>query len=96
MARDGNPSMRRRLKLTSLVLISQMLLIALAIAWLVHMTIIAVYGAIYFIERNPLILWAEIGAAAVITIFGIYVLVTQIQRLGERRRVDRGRDGRYK
>lgn len=81
--------MRRRLKFTSVVLISQMLLIALAIAWLVHMIVIAVYGAVYFIERDPFILWIEIGASLLITLFAVFVLTMQIKRLSERRRNDR-------
>lgn len=81
--------MRRRLKFTSVVLISQMLLIALAIAWLVHMIVIAAYGAVYFIQRDPLILWIEITASLIITLFAIFVLTLQIKRLGERRRNDR-------
>lgn len=87
---DNKPlSMRRRLKFTSVVLVSQILLIALAIAWLVHMIVIAVYGAVYFIERDPLMIWIEISASALITLFAIFVLVMQIRRLGERRRNDR-------
>lgn len=82
-------SMRRRLKFTTVVLISQMLLIALAIAWLVHMIVIAAYGAVYFIQRDPIILWIEISASLVITLFAIFVLTLQIKRLGERRRNDR-------
>jgi quinol-cytochrome oxidoreductase complex cytochrome b subunit len=66
-----------------------MLLIALAIAWLVHMIVIAVYGAVYFIEREPLVLWIEICASLLITLFAIFVLTMQIKRLGERRRNDR-------
>jgi len=81
--------MRRRLKFSSVVLVSQMLLIALAIAWLVHMVVIATYGSVYFIERDPMILWAEISASAIIMIFAIYVLAIQIRRLGERRGTDR-------
>lgn len=81
--------MRRRLKFTTVVLISQMLLIALAIAWLVHMIVIAAYGEVYFIEREPLILWIEISASLLITLFAVFVLVLQIRRLGERRRNDR-------
>jgi|GEM_PF-2519031 len=84
-------SMRRRLKFTTVVLISQMLLIALAIAWLIHMIVIAAYGAVYFIEREPLILWIEIGASLIITLFAIFVLTIQIRRLSERRRDDRDR-----
>jgi len=82
-------SMRRRLKFTTIVLVSQMLLIALAIAWLVHMIVIAIYGAVYFIEREPLILWVEISASALITFFAVFVLTIQIRRLSERRRSDR-------
>jgi len=84
-------SMRRRLKFTTVVLVSQMLLIALAIAWLVHMIVIAAYGAVYFIERDPLILWIEISASIIITLFAIFVLTVQIRRLSERRRDDRDR-----
>jgi ABC-type nickel/cobalt efflux system permease component RcnA len=87
---DNKPlSMRRRLKFTSVVLISQMLLIALAIAWLVHMIVIAAYGAVFFIERDPLILWIEISASLLITLFAVFVLIQQIKRLSERRRNDR-------
>lgn len=89
---DNKPlSMRRRLKFTTVVLVSQMLLIALAIAWLVHMIVIAAYGAVYFIERDPLVLWIEISASLVITLFAIFVLTMQIRRLSERRRNDRDR-----
>ena len=89
---DNKPlSMRRRLKFTTVVLVSQMLLIALAIAWLVHMIVIAAYGAVYFIERDTLVLWIEISASLVITLFAIFVLTMQIRRLSERRRNDRDR-----
>jgi ABC-type nickel/cobalt efflux system permease component RcnA len=86
--------MRRRLRFSTLILVSQALLIALAIAWLVHMSIIAMCGAIYFIERDPFILWSEITAAVLITLFGIYVLAMQLRRLGERRGTDRSPDDR--
>jgi membrane protein YdbS with pleckstrin-like domain len=88
--------MRRRLRFSSVVLISQMLLIALAIAWLVHMVVIATYGSVYFIERDPVILWAEITASALIMIFAIYILAIQIRRLGERRATDRDGSERRK
>ena len=87
---DNRPlSMRRRLKFTTIVLVSQMLLIALAIAWLVHMIVIAIYGSVYFIERDSLVLWLEIIASILITLFAVFVLTLQIRRLGERRRNDR-------
>jgi ABC-type nickel/cobalt efflux system permease component RcnA len=71
-----------------------MLLIALAITWLLHMITIAIYGSVYFVEDNPLILWAEITASVLITVFAIFILVLQIQRLGERRSSDRRSEDR--
>lgn len=86
--------MRRRLKSTALVLISQMLLIALAFAYLLQMIIIAREGAAYFIEKNRLILYGEITGVALILIFAVYVLVTELRRLSERRGADRNEDKR--
>jgi membrane protein implicated in regulation of membrane protease activity len=90
----NNLTMRRRLRFSTLILITQMLLIALAITWLLHVVTIAVHGSVYFVENNPFILWAEITASLLITIFAIFILVLQIQRLGERRRTDRRSEGR--
>jgi hypothetical protein len=81
--------MARRLRFTTFVLVTQMLLIALAVSWLVHMVIIALSGSIYFVENNPIILWSEIAASVIIVLFATSILVVQIQRLGERRRTDR-------
>ena len=81
--------MRRRLKTTMWVLISQALLIALAVSWLIHMVIIAVDGSAYFVENNDFILWAEIVGSALILVFAVLIFVNQIQRLGERRSNDR-------
>jgi len=81
-------TMRRRLKSTAFVIISQALLIAMAISWVIHMAIIALYGSAYFVENNPFILWAEIIGSVLITVFAIFILTGQIQRLGERRRND--------
>ena len=86
---ENKLSVRRRLRFSTLIMITQMLLIALAITWLLHMITIAVYGSVYFVENNPFILWAEITASLLITIFAIFILALQIQRLGERRRSDR-------
>ena len=86
---NNQRSMSRRLRLAVIVVVSQMLLIALAISWLVHMSIIAMDGSVYFVEDNHFILFSEIGASALITLFGIWVLVIQLQRLGERRSTDR-------
>jgi membrane protein implicated in regulation of membrane protease activity len=93
---DKKPPMQRRLRFSLLILVSQILLIALAITWLVHMVIIAISGSAYFVENNPLILWAEITISVFITLFAIYLLIIQIQRLGERRGADRNRNGSRK
>ena len=81
----------RRLKFTILVLISQLLLIALAMAWVIHMVLIAKDGAVYFVEGNPTILWAEIGITTLITLFATAVFAIEIYRLGERRKGDERR-----
>jgi membrane protein implicated in regulation of membrane protease activity len=91
MTKESPPPMRRRLKSALAVLSSQVLLIALAIAWLIQMILIALNGSVHFVEYNSVILWLEIVVSLLITIFAIYVLVRQIQRLGERRREDKNR-----
>ena len=73
--------MRRRARFATLVMITQALLIALAISWLIHLVTIAVMGSAYFVENNPFILWAEIATLVLITIFAICILAMQIQRL---------------
>ena len=78
----------RRLKFTLLVLASQLRLIALALAWTIHMTLIAANGSVYFIENNQVILWIEIIASVLISLFGTAVFALQVYRLGERRRSD--------
>ncbi len=83
----------RRLKFAIVVLVSQVLLIGLAIAWIVHMVLIAVNGEIYFIEGNPWILYTEIAATTLITLFATAVFALQVYRLGERRRSDRVNSG---
>ena len=89
MLTEQKLTMRRRLKSTALVLVSQMLLIALAITWLFHMVIISIKHSIYFIESNNMILYTEIAATILIIVFAIFILFTQIKRLGERRADDR-------
>ena len=84
----------RHLKFGLAVVISELLLIGLAIAWLVHMVMIAMNGSVYFVEKEPLILWGEITATALIIIFAASVLGIQLKGLGERRSgEDRDRGG---
>lgn len=78
--------MRRRLRFATLSMINQILLIALAIAWIVHIAIIGKYGTVYFEENNPVVLWAEIITLIVIMSFSVYIFILQIRRFSERRR----------
>lgn len=81
--------MHRRLRFAIVILISQILLIALALSWFIHMLLIEINGAVYFVETEPIILWTEIIATLIIIMFSGYVLAMQIKRLGERRENDR-------
>jgi uncharacterized membrane protein YagU involved in acid resistance len=85
---ENKITIRRRVKSTAYNIISQALLVALAISWAVHMVIIAVKGSVYFVENNPYILWSEIIGSVLIVVFAVLMLSNQIQRLGERRRSD--------
>jgi hypothetical protein len=93
LSTGSGPPLRRRLRFAVLVVISQLLLIALAIAWLIFMIIIAVNGSVYFVERNPFIRWLEVTAAVLIILFAAGVFIAQVRRLGERRRDDDRRGG---
>ncbi len=77
------------LKSTIFILISQALLVALAISWVVQMAFIAANGSVNFVENNQFILWLEIIGTGLIAVFAILILVSQIQGLGERRSSDR-------
>jgi len=78
----------RRVKLAIAVLAAQLLLIATSIAWCVHMVLSAKYGELCFVEANPIILYGEIVATALITLFAATVFILQWKRLGEKRRTD--------
>ena len=93
LSTGSGPPLRRRLRFAVVIVISQLLLIALAIAWLIFMVIIAVNGSVYFVERNPLIRWMEVAATVVIILFATGVFITQVRRLAERRRDDDRRGG---
>ncbi len=76
------------------MLISQLLLVALAVAWAVHMILIAANGSVLFVERNSFVLWVEISLTILISLFGLVVFAMQLRRLGERRNGDGRRTGR--
>ena len=95
LTRNGNRLfLSRRLKFGLAIVISEILLISLAIAWLVHMLLIAMNGSVYFVERNHFILWGEIAVILLITIFAVGVLSIQLKDLGRRTRgEDRDKSG---
>jgi len=55
---------------------------------LVEMVLIATNGLVQFVENNPLILAVEIILTVLITVFGLFVFVVQLKRLGEKRKSD--------
>ena len=78
----------RRVRFTIIVLASQVLLVALAIVMLIQMILIANHGLVQLIEGNQIILTIEIILTILITLFGIYVFISQLKRLGEKRSSD--------
>jgi len=83
--------LRRRVRFTLLVVISELLLIALAAAWGVHLILIAQNGGVYAVEDNPWLLYGEITATNLIILFAIAVLILEFTRMGQRRQDDRDR-----
>jgi hypothetical protein len=81
--------LQRRLRFALVIIISQALLIALGLSWFIHILLIEINGAVYFIEKEPALLWAEIIVTVMIIIFGGSILIIQIMRLGEKRVNDR-------
>ena len=71
----------KRMNSVILVLASQLLLLAMAVAWCVHMVLIAKHGKIFFAEPNPVILYGEIAVTALIALFAITIFVSQWKRL---------------
>ncbi len=84
----------RRLRFGVVVLASQLLLLAMAVAWCVQLTLIAVRGQICFAETNAVILYGEIAGIVLIGIFAIVVFVMQYRRLAEKRAGDTGQQDR--
>ena len=75
------------------VLAAQVLLLAMAVAWIVQLTLIAINGHICFEEDNRAVLYLEITAMGLIAIFALVVFVIQYRRLGEKRSGEDRRTG---
>jgi uncharacterized membrane protein YcjF (UPF0283 family) len=86
--RHKNIIFGRRLRFTLVVLASQLLLIALAIAWGIHLILIAQNGGVYSIEANPWVLYSEIAATILIILFALAVVCLEFIRMKSRRRSD--------
>jgi large-conductance mechanosensitive channel len=80
---------KRRLRFSLIILVSQLLLIALAIGWGVNLILIAQHGGLYSVETNPLILYGEIIATVFIILFALFVIYLEIVRMRTRRRSER-------
>jgi uncharacterized membrane protein YcjF (UPF0283 family) len=80
---------KRRLRFSLIILVSQMLLVALAIGWGVNLILIAQHGGIYSVEANPWVLYGEIAATVLIIIFAFIVIYLEIIRIRSKRRSDR-------
>ena len=80
---------KRRLRFSLIILVSQLLLVALALAWGVNLILIAQHGGLYSIEANPLVLYGEIAATVLIIIFAFVVILFEISRMRSRRRSER-------
>ncbi|MFC1866463.1 hypothetical protein ACFLYB_07135 [Chloroflexota bacterium] len=76
---------KRRLRFSLIILISQLLLVALAIGWGVNLILIAQHGGLYSIETNPLILYGEIVATVLIILFAFFVIYLEIVRMRSKR-----------
>jgi hypothetical protein len=79
---------RRRVTFAILVLASQLLLMAVAMASCVQMILIARAGEVRFVETNRILLYTEILACVLIILFSVVVFALQLKRLSERRRSD--------
>jgi hypothetical protein len=83
----------KRVRFALLVLSSQLLLLALALTWLVQMSLIALKGSIKFVEYSQPVLILEIVISGLIGIFAVTVFVIQLKKLGEKRSGDRSGGG---
>ena len=86
--RSDNRRFGRRVRFSAAVLAAQLLLIATAIAWCIHLALIIKHGEVCFVEPNSAALYLELIATALIILFAATVFTIQWKRLGERRRSD--------
>lgn len=78
----------RRLQFVLLVLVSQLLLIGISVAWCIQLVLVAKHGQVVFVEENSAVLYTEVVATSLIVLFAAIVFTLQYRRLRERRRSD--------
>ena len=82
----------RRLRFGVVVLAAQLLLLAMAVAWCVQLTLIAVRGEICLTETIARIQYGQTVAAVLVVVLAVFVLVIRHGRLTEKRINDRRQD----
>jgi hypothetical protein len=70
------------LRLSISVLVSQILVIGLSVAWFVHAIIVKTNRTVYFVEPNQAILYLEIFSTMLIALYGIVFLFLQLKACG--------------
>lgn len=85
-----DPRYKRRLRFSIVIIVSQMLLIALSVAWGIYLTLISLNGgSIVSSETNRFILYGEIIATGLIVVFAVTVVFIELKRMLARRSSDR-------
>lgn len=70
------------LRLSISVLVSQILVIGLSVAWFIHAIIVKINHTVYFVEPNFAILYLEIFTTMLIALYGIVFLFLQLKEYG--------------
>jgi hypothetical protein len=87
---QDDPHYKRRVRFSLVIILSQMLLIALSLAWGIYLIVISQNGGtIISTETNKLILYGEIITTGLITIFAMIVIIMELKRLSAKRCGDR-------
>ena len=88
--KSDDPRFKRRLRFSLIVIVSQMLLIALAVGWGLYLILISKNGgSIISAETNRPILYGEIIATGLIVVLAFVVIVMELKRLTAKRSEDR-------
>ena len=84
-----NAQINRRIRFSAVVIVSQILLIALSLAWGIYLITIAMNGGVLSVENNPWVLFGEIFATFLIIQFAMVVIFLELYRMRVRRHGER-------